>query len=107
MAREFHWLLFSARIQFKNFKVLIPVSKAQLGLAPSYMRELIHRSHSVASHRPLRSSDRLDLLVPHIKTSLVQSRYFASKGTALWNELPASAHSSILTDNISSEWLYR
>ena len=71
------------------------------------MRELIHRPHSVASHRPLRSSDRLDLLVPHLKTSLAQSRYFASKGTALWNELPASAHSSILSDNISSEWLYR
>jgi len=34
MARELHWVLFSALIQFK---IPILVSKAQLGLAPSYM----------------------------------------------------------------------
>src|SRR6218665_1063073 len=38
----------------------------------------MHRPHSTSFHRPLRSSNTLDLLAPHSKTAMVQSRSFYS-----------------------------
>ena len=63
MAEQPHWLPLSVRIQFK---VLIFMLKCQLGLAPKYLCHQILRSLSATSKRPLRSSDRLDLFVPHV-----------------------------------------
>jgi len=40
------------------------------------------------SARPLRSADRLNLLVPHVRTALVHSRAFAVTGRSSWNGLP-------------------
>jgi len=37
---------------------------------------------------PLRSSDQLDLFVPHVRNSVVQLRSFESIGPSLWNRLP-------------------
>ena len=36
----------------------------------------------------IRSSDRLDLFVPLVRTSMTQMRSFASIGLSLWNRLP-------------------
>src|SRR6218665_840471 len=54
-----------------QFKVLILVLKAQPGLVPKYICNLVLHP-SVTWLRPLQSSDRLDLFVPHLRTWHVQ-----------------------------------
>ena len=101
MTEQLHWLPLSARIQFK---VLILVIKSQMGLAPKYLCDQIHRPLSATSLRPLRSSDRLDLFVPRVRTAMAQSRSFACIGPSLWNGLPPSVRSAILSGGVSSSF---
>src|SRR6218665_3533652 len=61
---------------------------------------LILRPHSASSSRPLRSLDRLDLLVPHSRTALAQTRSFASTGRTLWNALSPSVCSTFLAGSL-------
>ena len=103
MFEQLHWLPLSARIQFK---ILILIFKAQRGLAPKYLMDLILRPHSASSHRPLRSSNRLDLLVPRSRTAMAQSRSFASIGPSLWNALSPSARTTILSGSLSSSFSF-
>ena len=67
------------------------------GLAPKYILGLIRRPISATSHRPLHSLDRLDRLVPRGRTAMAKSRAFAFIGPSLWNQLPTSTRSLILT----------
>src|SRR5688572_13384206 len=99
MAEQLHWLPHSVRIQFK---VLILMLKSQLGLAPKYLCHQILRPLSATSKRPLRSSDRLDLFIPRVRTTMAQSRYFVCIGPSLWNGLPPSLRSIILSSSIST-----
>ena len=99
MFEQLHWLPLSARIKFK---ILILVFKAQRGLAPKYLADVLLRPLSASSHRPLRSLNRLELLVPHTRTSMAQSRSFTSIGPSLWNALSPSTRSRILASILSS-----
>jgi hypothetical protein len=101
MFQELHWLPLRARIQFK---ILALMFKAQKGLAPKYLTEVLLRPHSVSSHRPLRSSNRLDLFVPRTRTAMAQSRSFASIGPSLWNSLSPSLRSTVLSGSLSSSF---
>ena len=101
MVEELHWLPLSVRIQFK---VLILVLKSHLGLAPKYLCDLMLRPLSATSLRPLRSSDRLDLFVPRVRTAMAQSRSFACIGPSLWNGLPPPVRSAILSGSLSSSF---
>ena len=101
MFDELHWLPLAARIQFK---ILTLIFKAQRGLAPQYLIGVILRPHSAPSHRPLRSCNRLDLLVPRTRTSMAQSRSFAAIGPSLWNALSPSVRSTILSSRLSSSF---
>ena len=103
MFEQLHWLPLVARVQFK---ILILVAKAQRGLASKYLTDLIFRPHSVSSHRPLRSSNRLDLLPRRARTAMAQSRSFASIGPALWNELSPSIRSNLLAGSPSSSFAF-
>ena len=103
MFDELHWLPLHARIQFK---ILTLIFKAQRGLAPKYLVDVILRPHSASSHRPLRSSNRLDLLVPRTRTAMAQSRSFASIGPSLWNALSPSVRSTILSSSLSSSFAF-
>ena len=85
MTDVLHWLPIASRIQFK---VLLLVSKTQHGLAPKYLCDLMRKPLSAISSRPLRSADRLDLLVPRARTALAQHRAFAIVGPSMWNDLP-------------------
>jgi hypothetical protein len=87
-----------------QFKVLILMLKSQLGLAPKYLCHQILRPLSAMSKRPLRSSDRLDLFVPRVRTTMAQSRSFACIGPSLWNRLPPSLRSKILSSSISTSF---
>src|SRR6218665_1554116 len=50
-----NWLPISTRIEYK---VLLIVLKAQMGVAPKYLRDAIRLPTSATSLRPLRSMDR-------------------------------------------------
>lgn len=92
MTDVLHWLPVPSRIQYK---ILLLVSRTQQGMAPKYLCDLMRKPLSSLSSRPLRSSDRLDLLVPRARTSMAQHRAFAILGPSLWNDLPPSLRSKI------------
>src|SRR6218665_3041066 len=85
MTEILHWLPIASRIKFK---VLLLVSKSQLGLAPSYLTDFMRKPMSSVSARPLRSTDRLDLFVPRVRIALAQCHAFAVTGPSSWNGLP-------------------
>src|SRR6218665_856126 len=80
-----HWLPISTRIEYK---VLLIVLKAQMGVAPKYFRDAIRLLTSATSLRPLRSIDRRELYVPRTRTTMAMSRSFAIIAPSLWNRLP-------------------
>src|SRR6218665_3462001 len=53
-----HWLPISTRIEYK---VLLIVLKAKMGVAPKYLRDAIRLPTSASYLRPLRSLDRREL----------------------------------------------
>ncbi|XP_048240230.1 uncharacterized protein LOC125373274 [Haliotis rufescens] len=77
-----HWLKVEQRIRFK---VLVLVFKAQHGLAPSYLEDLIIQYQPT---RTLRSCDQSLLEVPPSRTISYGDRCFARAGPLLWNALP-------------------
>jgi len=85
MTEVLHWLPIASCI---IFKILLLVSKSQLGLAPSYLTGFMHKKMSSTSARHLRSTDRLDPFVPRVRTALAQCRAFAVTGPSSWNGLP-------------------
>src|SRR6218665_937494 len=85
-----------------EYKVLL---KAQMGVAPKYLRYAIQLPTSASSLRPLHSLDRWGLFVPRTKTTMAKSRSFSLAGPSLWNCLPLSAHSSFLSSNLSTSLL--
>ena len=70
--------------------------------SPRYLCDSIRRPLSAASGRSLRSLDRHDLLVPRSPTATAQHRAYASVGPMLWNDLPTTIRSVILTGGISA-----
>src|ERR1043165_4482661 len=61
---------------------------SQLGLAPKYLTDFMHKPLSATSARPLRSTDRFDLFVPSVRSALTQCRAFAVTGPSTWSGLP-------------------
>src|SRR6218665_2611165 len=97
------WVPFSIRIEYK---VLLIVLKAQMGVAPKYLRDAIRLPTSATSLRPLRSLDRWELFVPRTRTTMAMSRSFAVIAPSLWNRLPSSARASLLSSNLSTSLLF-
>ena len=79
---ELHWLPVSSRI---IFKVLLLTYKALHGLAPSYIRDLLHL---YVPSRSLRSSDDVLLQIPRSRLVSCGDRAFAFSAPRLWNNLP-------------------
>src|SRR6218665_608732 len=96
MTEQLHWLPFTTRIEFK---VLFLVLKSQLGCAPKYLCDQIQPPISASS---LRSSQRHDLFMPRVRTTVAHVRSFASIGPSFWNHLPPHFRSFILSAPISS-----
>src|SRR6218665_3516320 len=94
-----HWLPISTRIEYK---VLLIVLKAQMGVAPKYLRDVILLPTSATSLRPLHSMDRRELFVPRARTTMAMSRSFAVIAPALWIRLPPSARASLLSSTLST-----
>ena len=87
MTDVLHWPLVASRI---HYKVLLLVLRTQQGLAPKYLCDLMRKPLSAVSSRPLRSADRLDLLIFRARTATVQHRAFAIVvDPSMWNDLPS------------------
>src|SRR6218665_2201596 len=85
-----------------EYKVLLIVLKAQMGVAPKYLRDAIRLPTSATSLRPLRSMDRRELFVPRTRTTMALSRSFAVIAPSLWNNLPPTARAALLSSNVST-----
>src|SRR6218665_2519783 len=83
-----------------EYKVLLIVLKAQMGVAPKYLRDAIRLPTSASSLRPLRFLDRRELFVPRTRTTKAKSRSFSVAGPSLWNRLPPSARASFLSSSL-------
>ena len=81
------------------YNLCIHGSCSKINLCRQILRPL-----SGTSKRPLRSSDRLDLFVPRVRTTMVQSRSSVCIGPSLWNRLLPSLRSTILSSSISTSF---
>ena len=80
--KSLHWLPVLYRVQYK---VLLHVYKAIHGLTPSHIQQLVQVRQS---RRQLRSSERLLLEVPKVRTVRYGQRTFRFSAAQLWNPLP-------------------
>src|SRR6218665_1811770 len=94
-----HWLPISTRIEYK---VLHIVLKAQMGVAPKYLRDAIRLPTSASSLPSLPSLERREPFVPRTRTTMAMSRSFPVIGPSLWYPLPPSARASLLSSNLST-----
>lgn len=82
MAEVLHSLPITSHIQYK---IILLVSRSPLGLTPKislgFMRKLLPSTCAL----PLRSTDHLDIFVPHIRTPFGQCHAFAVTGLSTWN----------------------
>jgi len=91
---QFHRLPISALI---DYKVLLLIPKAQLGVAPKCLRDSIRSLLSATSLRPLRSFDKTFRSVPlcflHGLERLWSNLYrsFTVIGPSLWSRLPPAS----------------
>ena len=68
-----------------DFKILLITFKAQSGLAPSYIKDILIPYEPA---RSLRSSDRALLTIPKSRLKTKWDRVFAIRAPRLWNALP-------------------
>ena len=81
--RFLHWLPIKERI---NFKILLLTYKALIGLAPSYLYEMLSLR---PNHYSLRSSNSCILYVPRTRCKTLGDRSFSASAPKLWNALPS------------------
>src|SRR5688572_29057367 len=74
---QLHCLPLTAGIQLK---VLVLVLKSKLGIAPKYLTNHIRSPLSSVFHRSIRSVVRHTLFVPRVRTTMAQTRSFATIG---------------------------
>ena len=65
---------------------------------------LVEEGWSSLKQSDIPSIYRLDLLVPRARTTMAKSRAFAFIGPSLWNQLPTSTRSLILTGDPGSSF---
>jgi hypothetical protein len=82
---DLHWLPVEKRIMFKT---CLMVRASLTGMAPSYLQELCVPVARCPGRSQLRSSDRVDLIVPRFKTTRFGRRGFSVAGPQSWNTLP-------------------
>ena len=91
--RQLHWLPVQQRI---IFKILLLTYKALNSLAPAYICDLLKPYRAA---RVLRSSDLSLLTVPRSRLKTYGDRAFCVVAPRLWNSLPLSIRSSIVSVN--------
>ena len=83
--RDLHWLPVPFRIRYKLNSI---TSNCLAGRAPEYLIELCHSVTDIPARRNLRSSSRVQLLVPRYRKERSGKRGFSVSSPQLWNLLP-------------------
>jgi len=94
--RKLHWLPITSRI---TFKISLITYKTLHYKSPSYLHSLLVPYNP---SRTLRSSDKLLLTVPPIKSSAGRRSFFFAAPT-IWNSLPLSLRSSTTIQSFRSQ----
>ena len=84
--QDLHWLPVPFRIRYKLNSI---TSNCLAGRAPEYLIELCHAVNDIPARRNLRSSYRVQLLVPRYRKERSGKRGFSVSSPQLWNLLPA------------------
>ena len=84
--RDLHWLPVPFCIRYKLNSI---TSNCLAGRAPEYLIELCHSVTDIPARRNLRSSSRVQLLVPRYRKERSGKRGFSVSSPQLWNLLPA------------------
>src|SRR6218665_1515598 len=79
------WIPNRQHIQFNFFSLM---QNCFAGSALLYLRANCTPVYSLPSRSALQSSTQGHLVVPHMCTSMAQSRSFAFVGPSIWNRLP-------------------
>jgi exonuclease III len=87
--KQLHWLPVKMRI---TFKILLVTYKAQHGLAPTYISELL--APFAPAKTGLRSSSEKKLIEPRTRLATYGDRAFEAAAPRLWNKLPVSIRNS-------------
>ena len=82
LLKYLHWLPVRFRI---DYKILLLCFKAQKGLAPSYLADMLT---PYKTQRTLRSSNKSMITEPNARLKTYGDRAFAVYGPKLWNKLP-------------------
>ena len=85
MLEVLHWLPIRQRI---DYRIASLVWRCQLGIAPTYLRDLCWPVSVAQGSRSLRSAAKGVLSVLFARTSTMQSRAFSVVGPVVWNGLP-------------------
>ena len=85
MLEVLHWLPIRQRIDYRLASL---VWRCQLGIAPTYLRDLCWPVSVAQGSRSLRSAGKGVLSVLFARTSTMQSRAFSVVGPVVWNGLP-------------------
>ena len=80
--KELHWLPVAVRIEFK---ILVLDFKANHGIAPLYISDIITKYEPT---RSLSSSSKRLFVVPRYNLKTYGGRAFSVNGPMLWNSLP-------------------
>jgi len=86
--QDLHWLPVRARIEYS---ILVFIFKAQKGLAPGYIIELVKEYSPQRIQRGLFPET---LVTPKSKTGTYGGHSFSITGPKLWNELPIELRST-------------
>ena len=78
------------------------VLKSKLSVAPKYLQNHIRSPLSATAYRPLRSLDRQVLFVPGVRTTMAQTRSFATIGPFLWSALSSSLRSTMMSGSLAT-----
>jgi hypothetical protein len=81
-----HWLPVKFRI---DYKILLLCYKAQKGLAPTYLADMLT---PYKAQRTLRSADKNLLVEPKTRLKTYGDRAFSVYGPKIWNQLPGYIH---------------
>ena len=82
MLETLYWLFIRQHIAYRIASL---VWRCQMGLAPTYLRDLCRPVSGDQGCRSLRSSGRGILIVPFARTATMQNRAFSVVGPTVWN----------------------
>ena len=91
LLRELHWLNVPERI---HFQLCVLEYRCIIGMAPSYLAEILHLTADLGSRRCLWSAAMPTLVIPSTRRTTLGDRAFPVTAAQAWNALPSYVRSA-------------